>query len=108
MGVDSLQPHASEDAFPSPSTTAQVGIHDVLTANQVRAQLGRKARQVLGYLNSIRSVDRPAYTVPVGYAQIGAAADVHVHYLRRDVLPKLAMLGLIGIVHKGSSQALTY
>jgi hypothetical protein len=100
VGVDSLHPHASEDAIPSPSTTAQVGIHDVLTANQVRAQLGRKARQVLGYLNSIRSVDRPAYTVPVGYAQIGAAADVHVHYLRRDVLPKLAMLGLIGIVHK--------
>jgi hypothetical protein len=42
----------------------------------------------------------PAYTVPVGYAHIGAAADVHQHYLRRNVLPKLAMLGLIGIVHK--------
>ena len=24
----------------------------------------------------------------------------HVHYLRRNVLPKLAMIGLIGIVHK--------
>jgi hypothetical protein len=77
-----------------------MGIHDALTASQVRAQLGKKARQVLGYLNSIRSLERPAYTVPVGYAQIGAAADVHVHYLRRDVLPKLAMLGLIGIMHK--------
>ena len=72
----------------------------MLAATQVRAQLGRKARQVLGYLNSIRSLERPAYTVPVGYAQISAAADVHAHYLRRNVLPKLAMLGLIGIVHK--------
>jgi hypothetical protein len=46
-------------------------------------------------------MERPAYTVPVGYAQISAAADVHPHYLRRNVLPKLMMLGLIGIVHKG-------
>jgi hypothetical protein len=75
-------------------------IHDVLAATQVRTQLGKKARQVLGYLNSIRSLERPAYTVPVGYAQISAAANVHAHYLRRNVLPKLAMLGLIGIVHK--------
>src|SRR5262249_59510671 len=77
-----------------------VRIHDVLAATQVRTQLGKKARQVLGYLNSIRSFERPAYTVPIGYTQISAAADVHAHYLRRNVLPKLAMLGLIGIVHK--------
>jgi hypothetical protein len=75
-------------------------MRDVLAATQLRAQLGKKARQVLAYLNSIRSVEMPAYTVPVGYAHIGAAADVHQHYLRRNVLPKLAMLGLIGIAHK--------
>src|SRR5262249_47967971 len=99
MGVDTTHPHdppthigvgnidsdVSEDAIPSPAPSAQVSIHDALTASQVRAQLGRKARQVLGYLNSIRSLERRAYTVPVGYAQISAAADVHVHYLRRDV-----------------------
>src|SRR6266571_1813915 len=77
-----------------------VRIHDVLAATQLKAQLGKKARQVLSYLNSIRSVERPAYTVPVGYAHISAAAAVHPHYLRRNVLPKLAMVGLIGIVHK--------
>jgi hypothetical protein len=100
IGVDATHPHASEMAVWPPALPEEVGIHDVLTATQVRAQLGRKARQVLGYLNSIRSLERPAYTVPVGYAQISAAADVHAHYLRRNVLPKLAMLGLIGIVYK--------
>jgi hypothetical protein len=82
-------------------------MHDVLAATQLRTQLGKKARQVLGYLNSLRSVEYPAFTVPVGYAQISAAADVHQHYLRRDVLPKLAMLGLIGITHK-TLQGTTY
>src|SRR5215468_7272028 len=98
--VEGTHPHASATAVQPPATSAEVGIHDVLAASQVRAQLGRKARQVLGYLNSIRSLERPAYTVPVEYAQISAAADIHAHYLRRNVLPKLAMLGLIGIVHK--------
>jgi len=100
MWVDGTHPHVSASAVQSPVTSAEVGLHDMLAATQVRAQLGRKARQVLGYLNSIRSLEQPAYTVPVGYAQISAAADVHAHYLRRNVLPKLAMLGLIGIVHK--------
>jgi hypothetical protein len=75
-------------------------IHDVFVATNLRSQLGQKARQVLAYLNSIRSVENPAYTVSVGYGQIAASADVSSHYLRRDVLPKLAMIGLIGIVHK--------
>jgi hypothetical protein len=75
-------------------------MHNVLAAAQLKAQLGKKARQVLSYLNSIRSIERPAYTVPVGYTQISAVVDVHSHYLRRNVLPKLAMIGLIGIVHK--------
>jgi hypothetical protein len=100
IDVDDTHPPTFATAMQSPATSAGLGIHDVLAATQVRAQLGRKARQVLGYLNSIRSLERPAYTVPVGYAQISAAADVHAHYLRRNVLPKLAMLGLIGIGHK--------
>lgn len=61
---------------------------------------GKKARQVLSYLNGLRSIERPAYTAPVGYTQICSAVDMHPHYLRRDVLPKLAMLGLIGIAYK--------
>jgi hypothetical protein len=100
IGVDDTHPHAPTKAVQPPAASAELEIHDILAATQVRAQLGRKARQVLGYLNSIRSLERPAYTVPVGYAQISAAADVHAHYLRRNVLPKLAMLGLIGIAHK--------
>jgi len=84
-----------------PSAYTDVPMHDILVATQLRAQLGKKARQVLAYLNSIRSIERPAYTMPVGYAQISATTDVHPHYLRRNVLPKLTMIGLIGIVHKG-------
>ncbi len=96
MSVD--QTHSLQS--PVDPVYTDVRIHDVLAATQLKAQLGKKARQVLSYLNSIRSVERPAYTVPVGYAHISAAAAVHPHYLRRNVLPKLAMVGLIGIVHK--------
>ena len=74
---------------------------DVFAVTQLKAQLGKKARQVLSYLSSLRSIERPAYTVPVGYTQLSSAVDVHSHYLRRDVLPKLVMLGLIKIEHKG-------
>jgi hypothetical protein len=99
MGVGATHPHdIQEEQVASAST--DVPLRDVLVATQLRAQLGKKARQVLGYLNSIRSMERPVYTVPVGYAQISATTDVHPHYLRRNVLPKLAMIGLIGIVHK--------
>jgi hypothetical protein len=99
-GVDATHPQDVSPDTPLFFTPTGVRIHDVLAATQVKAQLGKKARQVLGYLNSIRSLERPAYTMPAGYTQISAAADVHVHYLRRNVLPKLAMIGLIGIVHK--------
>jgi hypothetical protein len=37
----------------------------------------------------------------VGYGQISSATGVDTHYLRRKVLPKLAMLGLIGVARKG-------
>src|SRR5215467_2015452 len=76
-------------------------MQDVLAVTQLKTQVGKKARQVLSYLNSLRSLERPAYTVPVGYTQICSAVDVHPHYLRRDVLPKLTMLGLLGVVDKG-------
>jgi hypothetical protein len=39
--------------------------------------------------------------VPVGYGQISGATGVDPHYLRRKVLPKLAMLGLMGVARKG-------
>jgi hypothetical protein len=98
-GVDDTHPHSKYKEQLSSAYT-DVPMHDILVATQLRAQLGKKARQVLAYLNSIRSIERPAYTMPVGYGQISATTDVHPHYLRRNVLPKLAMIGLIGIVHK--------
>src|SRR5919198_1035858 len=51
MGVDSINPHVFENSVRPPSTSVEVGIHDMLAATQIRAQLGKKARQVLGYLN---------------------------------------------------------
>jgi len=99
IGVDATHPPTLYEEHSAP-VYPDVPIHNVLVATHLKAQLGKKARQVLAYLNSIRSVERPAYTVPVGYAQISATTDVHPHYLRRNVLPKLAMIGLIGIVHK--------
>jgi hypothetical protein len=98
MGVDGTHPPSEQEAQTPPHP--EVRMQDVLAAIQLKAQLGKKARQVLSYLNSIRSIERPVYTVPVGYTQICTAVDVHPHYLRRNVLPKLAMIGLIGIVHK--------
>jgi len=99
MGVDATHPHGMPGE-PFLSASTDVPLHNVVVATQLKAQLGKKARQVLGYLNSIRSMEQPGYTVPVGYAQISATTDVHPHYLRRNVLPKLAMMGLLGIVHK--------
>ena len=68
---------------------------------QLGSQLGNKARQVLAYLNARRSPNYESYTMPVGYGQIGGATGVDTHYLRRKVLPKLAMLGLMGVARKG-------
>ncbi len=99
IGVDATHPHARATE-PPPAVSSDVPLHNVVVATQLKAQLGKKARQVLGYLNSIRSMEHPGYTVPVGYAQISTTTDTHPHYLRRNVLPKLAMMGLLGIVHK--------
>jgi hypothetical protein len=73
---------------------------DVVAAVQLGNQLGRKAREVLAYLNTMRSSEYEAYTLPVGYGQISAAVGVDADYLRRKVLPKLAMLGLIAVTRK--------
>jgi len=67
---------------------------------QLGNQLGHKAGKVLAYLNTRRAPNHESYTIPVGYGQISGAAGVDTHYLRRKVLPKLAMLGLIGVARK--------
>jgi hypothetical protein len=73
---------------------------EVVAAVQLGNQLGKKACQVLAYLNTMRSAEYEAYTLPVGYGQISAAVGVDADYLRRKVLPKLAMLGLLAVARK--------
>jgi len=92
---------SSKTSAPNPSLTLPVP--EIVAAIQIGAQLGQKAKAVLGYLNSIRSLESKAYTVPVGYSQISSAAQIDGDYLRRKVLPKLAMLGLIGVARKSLS-----
>jgi hypothetical protein len=45
-------------------------------------------------------VEYPSHTVPIGYGQLSMAANVDPDYLRRKVLPKLAMLGIIAVARK--------
>ncbi|MGE3539365.1 MAG: hypothetical protein AB7N91_18275 [Candidatus Tectimicrobiota bacterium] len=73
---------------------------DIVAASHFRSKLTHKARQVLAYLDSIRCADNLEFTMPVGYGKICSVAGLNTHYLRREVLPKLTMAGLIGIVHK--------
>ena len=89
-GIEAV--HRSASVLPLP---------EIVLATQIGAQLGQKAKAVLGYLNSIRSLESDSYTVPVGYSQISSAAQIDGDYLRRKVLPKLAMLGLLGVARKG-------
>ncbi|HXG22118.1 MAG TPA: hypothetical protein VNN62_23940 [Methylomirabilota bacterium] len=81
---------------------------NVVAATQAGAQLGPKARKVLAYLNTIRSLEHEAYTVPVGYGQISAQVGVDSDYLRRKALPKLAMLGFIAIARKSLEGTIYY
>jgi hypothetical protein len=76
-------------------------VADLVAAAQLGGHIGNKARQVLVYLNSIRSLEHESFTVPVGYGQISSAAAIDQDYLRRKVIPKLAMLGLLGIARRG-------
>jgi hypothetical protein len=72
-------------------------VADVVAATQAGTQIGPKARNVLAYLNTIRSIEHETHTVPVGYGQISAQVGVDSDYLRRKALPSLAMLGFIAI-----------
>jgi hypothetical protein len=90
--------HEPEEIIPQLQT---LQLADVFAAMQLGTQLGKKARQVLAYLNTVRSPSHESYTLPVGYGQISEKAGIDAHYLRRKVLPKLAMLGLIGVARKG-------
>jgi hypothetical protein len=94
-----LEKHQQKNSVerPQPSATQ---VADLIVAAQLGGQIGNKARQVLKYLNSLRSLEHDSYTVPVGYGQISSVASVDPDYLRRKVIPKLAMLGLIGIARR--------
>jgi len=104
--------HANQETAESKGSAHNLSLTlptpEIVAAIQIGAQLGQKAKAVLGYLNSIRSLESEAYTVPVGYSQISSAAQIDGDYLRRKVLPKLAMLGLIGIARKGLSGTIYY
>ena len=95
-------PPMGQTVGPSHGSSAYVTqVADLIVAAQLGGQLGDKARQVLRYLNGIRSLEHDSYTIPVGYGQISSAASIDPDYLRRKVIPKLAMLGLIGIARRG-------
>ena len=66
----------------------------------IRGQLAEKSRRVVGCLNDMRSLDQPSYTVSLGYATLSHAAGLSDRHLRREVLPKLAMLGLVAVAHR--------
>jgi hypothetical protein len=91
----SLQESVNE--LPAPVT---LQLADIVSATQLGAEIGAKARLVLDYLNNVRSMEQLAYTVPVGYRQISETVGVDSDYLRRKVLPKLAMLGVIAVARK--------
>jgi len=105
--INSSQEFLAEESSHPLTTSEQIRLTttlpepEVVIAAQLGSQLGQKAKAVLGYLNSIRSLESDSYTVPVGYSQISSAAQVDSDYLRRKVLPKLAMLGLLGVARKG-------
>lgn len=103
-----VQPERADDQDAGGAQTMNTfGLADVVAAVQLGNELGKKARQVLAYLNAMRSSEHEAYTVPVGYGQISAAVGVDADYLRRKVLPKLAMFGLITTARK-SLEGTTY
>jgi hypothetical protein len=99
LQIVNLEKHQQKNSVerPQPSTTQ---VADLIVAAQLGGQIGNKARQVLKYLNNLRSLEHKSYTVPVGYGQISSVASVDPDYLRRKVIPKLAMLGLIGIARR--------
>jgi hypothetical protein len=95
----SSQPPTTDGSHPS-SPLGVTEVAGIVAATQLGNHLGPKAKQVLAYLNSTRSTEYPSYTVPVGYGQLSMATNVDSDYLRRKVLPKLAMLGIIAVARK--------
>ena len=99
--VANLSLHQSLQASVSElPATVTLQLADIVSATQLGSEIGAKARLVLDYLNNVRSIEQLAYTVPVGYRQISETVSVDSDYLRRKVLPKLAMLGLIAVARK--------
>ncbi len=90
----------TRDVIAEKQAASPLGMHELLEATHQRGKLSVKDRQVLRYLNGLRQLDNPAYTVAVGYGQVSAQTNVHINHIRRNVLPKLAMLGLIGVARK--------
>ncbi len=100
---DEVSTHGYE--APTPEQTAlplhtEHHVQDVAAAMVLRGQLAEKARRVLGCLNEMRSLEKPSYTIPLGYAKLSDAAGLSDRHLRREVLPKLAMLGLVAVAHR--------
>lgn len=74
---------------------------DLLIAFKVGSGLGAKSQVVLAYLNNIRSVTNPEFTVPVGYKRIADETQVSLDHIRQNVIPGLAMRGLLAVAAKG-------
>ena len=85
----------------SPHHHTEYYVQDIAAAMVIRGQLAEKARRVVGCLNDMRSLDQSSYTIPLGYATLSRAAGLSDRHLRREVLPKLAMLGLVAVAHRG-------
>jgi len=110
--VDEVHPPLGGDSTPTPGyeisppdqsslhLRAKYHVQDIAAAMVIRGQLAEKSRRVVGCLNGMRSLDQPSYTVPLGYAKLSHAAGLSDRHLRREVLPKLAMLGLVAVAHR--------
>jgi len=108
MGSPEPPIHVPERPRGGSQEIGALGFADMVAATQIGSRLGVKTRLVVGYLNGIRSLEHESYTVPVGYGQISVTAGVDLDYLRRKVLPKLAMLGLIGVARKSLEGTIYY
>jgi hypothetical protein len=108
LGLVDPPPHSFVKPVEEVQKIEPLQLAEVVTASQLSGNLAEKIRQVLGYLNGIRSIEHNSYTMPVGYGQISAATGVDSDYLRRKVLPKLAMLGLIGVARKNLEGTVYY
>ncbi len=103
MGGEDTPTHGYEISTPEQSELplhTEHQVQDIAAAMVVRSQLAEKARRVVGCLNDMRSLDQPSYTIPMGYAKLSNAAGLSDRHLRREVLPRLAILGLVAVAHR--------